>query len=310
MSRVYNVLTGPARSISPVTIETPDDGVWSNDEETPFVEIGGPAGPVYSPAKPTPHTEVATPVPTGDASREFPRLVAANELPAYLSVRFHDAAVPAPVVAPGGGPDATLVAYHHPDHAISGEYRTLRDEISKQLPETTSQVLFFTAAFPEAGTTTVMLNLALTLAAKPKARVLVIDSNLARPTIATKLALKLAPGLCEVLAQQVPLTWAVQPSVVPQLHVLSAGAATETAASTISRDLPRLLSQLRQWYDWVLVDSGVWGVMPERDATCPAGDAVYLVTRDGDTGKSEFLGLRGWVKELGGLLRGYVATRG
>ena len=69
------------------------------------------------------------------------------------------------------------------------------------------------------------------------------------------------------------------------------------------------MAQLRQWFDWVLVDAGVWGVIPERDATCSAADAVYLVTRDADAERPEFTGLRTWVKQLGGPLRGYVATR-
>jgi hypothetical protein len=49
--------------------------------------------------------------------------------------------------------------------------------------------------------------------------------------------------------------------------------------------------------------------MPERDAVCPSADAVYLVTREVDAERPEFVGVRGWVKELGGLLRGYVTTR-
>jgi hypothetical protein len=49
--------------------------------------------------------------------------------------------------------------------------------------------------------------------------------------------------------------------------------------------------------------------MPERDAACPAADAVYLVIRETEMERPEFLGARGWVKELGGLLRGYITTR-
>src|SRR5207253_8076390 len=43
-------------------------------------------------------------------------------------------------------------------------------EIRKQLPDATSRVLHFTAAAQEAGTTTVLLNLAVTLAREGKAR--------------------------------------------------------------------------------------------------------------------------------------------
>lgn len=335
MSRVYNALTGASRSNATPSSEIPDDEAWETTDETPFVEIGGPSGPVFSAASSatssaaliSPRTVAASPklapVPPKAApelkaeskpepARPFPRLVPSAPVPvsatAYLSVRFHDVAVRQSRIS-AEGPDPALVALHFPEHAVSGEYRALRDELRRQLPEATSRVLMFSAASPEAGTTTVLLNLAITLAQEGKARVLVVDGNVTRPGVGAKLGLKSAPGLCEVLTHRVPLAWAVQPSVVPNLQVLTAGDVTDATAPAVGRDLPKLLGQLRQWYDWVLVDGGVWGAMTERDAACPAADAIYLVTRDGDLDRPEFLSLRGWVKELGGLLRGYVATR-
>jgi Mrp family chromosome partitioning ATPase len=327
MSRVYNVLTGAARPAAPPGAAVPDDGVWENSEESPYIEIGGPGGPVFfsppsaslaasippvaPPAPPT--TPAPRPAPdtktgvSAEATRPFPRLAPASAAPAYLSVRFHDIPrVPRPT---GDGPDASLVALHFPEHPVSGEYRVLRDEIRKQLPGSAPRVLLFSAANPEAGTTTVLLNLAVTLAHGATARVLVADANVNRPAVAARLGLRPAPGLCEALAGQVPLAWALQPSALPTLQVLAAGEATAATAAAVDRDFPKLLGQLRQWFDWVLVDAGVWGDLPERDAACPAADAVYLVTREAEATRSEFTSVHGWVKELGGLLRGYVATR-
>ena len=337
MSRVYNALTGVARTAGTNT-DSADESGWEGPGDAPFIEIGGPSGPVFSgmgaapavliapraPAAPKAAAVASKPVtepkpePKPEPARAFPRLVpsapaapaapAAPPATAYLSVKFHDVSLRQPRVG-SEGPDPSLVALHYPDHAISGEYRVLRDDVRRQLPEATSRVLMFSAASPEAGTTTVLLNLAVTLAQEPKARVLVVDANVNRPGVAGKLALRSAPGLCEVLSHRVPLAWAVQQSPVPTMQILAAGDATDATARAVGDDLPKLLAQLRQWYDWVLVDGGVWGAMAERDAACPAADAVYLVTRDGDIERPEFLSLRGWVKELGGLLRGYVATR-
>lgn len=287
MSRMFTALHGAER----VT-----DAPAAPLEEVPFVEIGGPNGPVFSAPKPA----VAEP------PREFPRLASPGR---FLSVTFHDATTKAKVAPPLDSPDAELVALLYPDHPVSGEYRVLRDEIRAQLPEPASKVLLFTAASPEAGTTTVMLNLGVTLAAEKNTRVLVVDANVTRPGVAPKLALKSSPGLAEVLSHQLPLTWALQQTAAANLQALSAGAVLETTPSAIGLDLPKLVGQLRQWFDWVLIDGGVWGVVPERDGTCPAADAVYLVTREADVGRSEFTGVRGWVKELGGVLRGYVTTK-
>jgi Mrp family chromosome partitioning ATPase len=288
----------------------PDAGFVAGDE-VPYVEIGGPNGAVFSPGPKlipvaaSPASAVPAPRPE-PAPREFPRLA---DAPRYLSVRFHDLSDRAKARPTIEGPDAELVALHFPDHPVSGEYRVLRDEIRQQLPEPTPKVLLFTAAAGEAGTTTVLLNLAVTLASEGGPRVLVVDANVGKPAVAAKLALKPAPGLAEVLALQVPLAWGLQTSVVPGLQVLAAGAPTGDTPKLLGEDLSRLAGQLRQWYDWVLIDGGVWGAVPERDSSCPAADAVYLVTRESDVDRTEFAGVRGWVKELGGLLRGFVTTR-
>ncbi|HUR52609.1 MAG TPA: hypothetical protein VMZ71_00630 [Gemmataceae bacterium] len=278
-------------------VERVADSPAEHVEDVPFVEIGGPNGPIFSaPPKPV----------VVEAPREFPRLAAPAK---FLSVTFHDATTKAKLAPPVEGPDAELVALLYPDHPVSGEYRVLRDEVRKQLTEPASKVLLFTAATPEAGTTTVLLNLGVTLAAEKNARVLVVDANVTRPGVAAKLGLKPAPGLAEVLAHQLPLTWALQSTAAPNLQALAAGASQASTPTTLGHDLPKLVGQLRQWFDWVLIDGGVWGVVPERDGACPAADAVYLVTREADVGRSEFTGLRGWVKELGGVLRGYVTTK-
>jgi Mrp family chromosome partitioning ATPase len=325
MSRVYSALTGAMRPAGAALLDAPDDGVWENSEAAPevpsvepapFIEIGGPGGPVFSPSlgaapplrslgeiKPEVKPQPKVNEPTGT----FPRL-APPPATAHLSVRFHDV-VARGAKGQGAGPDASLVAFHLPDHAVSGEYRALRDAIQKQLPEVPSRVLIFTAAEREAGTTTVLLNFAITLANDGKGRILVVDAGVKRPAIAVKLGLQAAPGLCEVLANRVPLTLAVQPTAVKKLDALSAGLGAESIAVALGRELPRLLGQLRHWYDWVVVDGGTWGAMPERDATCSNADAVYLVTRDTHVERPEFVAARGWVRELGGQLRGYVTTR-
>ena len=317
MSRVYSVMTGTSTTRSAVE-DARENEQFAETGDIPFIEIGDPAGPIFYPAAPSstltmPAAEVKAP----DIVRAFPRIVTAPtpaaEIPLapVLSVRFHDVLPRSPGRA-AEGPDHGLVALYFPEHPVSGEYRTLRDEIAAQLPEATSRVLTFTAAASQAGTTTVMLNLGITLAHDGQ-RVLILDTNCNRPGVAAKLALAPSPGLAEVLGGHLPLPWALQPTPLPSLQalVVSGAADAEAAAKlggSIGRDFPKLLPQLRQWFDWLLIDAGVWGVEPERDATCSAADAVYLVTREADADRPEFTGLRTWVKQLGGTLRGYVAT--
>src|ERR1700721_3637208 len=83
MSRVYNVLTGAPRPTNSTTIDPPDEEVWVSAGETPFVEIGGPTGPVFSALQATPRTITDAKIEAKtETVRSFPRLVSTPS-PAY-----------------------------------------------------------------------------------------------------------------------------------------------------------------------------------------------------------------------------------
>lgn len=261
-------------------------------EIIPFVEVGGPDGFITSIAAPKP-----VPRPAVEAKPV--------EQPSYLSVQFHPGSA---ARTAGSDVAAELVAHHFPQHEISREYRTLRDEIRQQLNEIGPKVLLFTAARPQSGTTTVLLNYAITLAAESaESRVVVIDADFELPRIAKKLGATDHHGLSDVLGNSVPLAWAVQPTAVNRLQMIPAGT-SEMKPAAIT-DLPRILSQLKQSFQWILIDAGQWGKRPDRDGVSAAVDAVYAVSRSTDLERTEFAGLRDRIAHSGGTLRGYITTR-
>src|SRR5262245_21586338 len=106
MSRVYSVMTGTSAMRPTADVDEPreDEQFLVEAEDAPFIEIGGPAGMVFSPApatalKPTAEVKAKT-----ESSRAFPRIAAPVPAPvpapapigldtpsaAVLSVRFHD----------------------------------------------------------------------------------------------------------------------------------------------------------------------------------------------------------------------------
>ena len=87
------------------------------------------------------------------------------------------------------------------------------------------------------------------------------------------------------------------------------GTATDATEDLLASDLPKLIGQLRQWFDWVIFDAGVWGELPGAEATAAATDAVYLVTRHTDIDRLEFASLRADITNSGGPVKGYISTR-
>lgn len=308
MGRMFRIITEG----SP---ETPsglaNEPTATPDEVVPFVEVGGPEGIVSS--QPRPASRVL--IPQSQATTAAPVSIPPDTIesvsdvePRALSVAFHRFPKAGLRLAPTGV-STDLVAYHFPDHPVSGEYRTVRDEIRKQFEEDGPRVVLFTAASAVAGTTTVLMNFAASLAREPGSKVLVIDANFARPGVARRLGVADSPGLAEVLRQTTPLAWAVQPSAIENLHAFAAGATGEGLADALAADLPRLLAQLRQWFNWVLIDAGVWTETVARDAIGPACDAVYLVSRQSEIDRPEFTNLRSTMTGCGAVLRGYITTR-
>lgn len=201
-----------------------------------------------------------------------------------------------------------VVAYHQPQHGVSNEYRVLKDEIRQQLTEIGPKAIYFTSAKQHSGTTTVLLNLAATLALETnESKVIVVDADFDTPISARRLAAGEHHGLTDVLGQNVPLAWAIQPTGVPRVQVLSAGVSELRAAG--ATDMPRLITQLKQWFDYVLIDGGRWGQRTDRDTVVTVCDAVYAVSRSTDLERTEFTNLRNTVAHAGGQLRGYITTR-
>jgi Mrp family chromosome partitioning ATPase len=275
---------GPAVELLATPVPAADD--WPAAGNVPFVEVGGPGGVVTSITPPKP---AAAPKPVEEPMADS----------RYLSVSFRHV----PVLTLAGGISPDVVAFHLPDHAVSAEYRLLVDEIRDQLPTPGSKSVLFTSAVPNSGTSTVVLNLAATLARDPNGTVLVVDAATGDPTLAKKLAAADAPGLAEVITQKVPLAWAVQPTPAARLHVLAAGDGTNHSA-----EIGKLVEQLKQWFDWVLVDGGPWGRRADRTQLAAAADATYAVARLTDLERPEFHALRTAIPQVG-KLKGFVTTR-
>jgi Mrp family chromosome partitioning ATPase len=171
-----------------------------------------------------------------------------------------------------------LIAFHQPDHPVSVQYRQVLASVLAVAPEKESQVLLFTGARPGGGTTTVLLNVAVTAARQARRPVVVVDGNLRRPALAGRLGLQGEAGLRDVLAGTAALERALQETGQANLVALTAGtAASGSGVRFVAETLRSLLRQLRQRFDLVLVDGPRWDGQPDVLLLGSACDAVYLV---------------------------------
>jgi Mrp family chromosome partitioning ATPase len=290
----------PLRTGPPAVDEALDD-----DNGVPFIEVGGPVTKSQiKTARSLASSPTIIPLPRA-LHAEPPRVAPSDEL-ALFHISFQPLPFPDRADGPPEGRFAReLVAYHQPQHETSEQYRRLLSDIEAQVGADAGKVLLFTSALAGAGTTSVLLNVALTRARQDTGKVVVVDANLERPAVAQRLGAAPAPGLREVLARTVPLAWGLQETGQANLTVLTAGA----LAGATTMDLwPLVLDQLRHRFDLVLIDAAECH-RPEWPALAGTATATYLVLRQADLEKPELNDLLTEVPRLGGRLRGYVLTQ-
>lgn len=152
-----------------------------------------------------------------------------------------------------------LVSLLSPDSYAADQYRTLRHSIERLRKEDGLRVLAMSSATPNDGKTVTTLNLAGALAQAPDARVLVVDADLRRPSVAKYLGLdrQPLPGLSDVLRDpSFTLGDVVQPLEGFNLSVVPAGAPQNAPYELLnSTRLENFLNEARERYDCVLIDT-------------------------------------------------------
>ncbi|MBG6180763.1 polysaccharide biosynthesis tyrosine autokinase [Arthrobacter sp. CAN_A1] len=163
--------------------------------------------------------------------------------------------------------------------------RGLRTNIQFHPHQGPLQLLAVTSAAASEGRTTTALTLALVMA-EAKQRVLLVEADLRRPSLAARLDLPDVPGLVDVLHGEIEATEAVQR--VGTLDVLVAGSASshpsELLASGQMRDT---FSDLRTRYDVIVLDTPALHPYTDAALVCAASDGTVVVVGHGKTTRDE-----------------------
>jgi len=172
-----------------------------------------------------------------------------------------------------------LSVLNKPGAAISEAFRTLRTSVLLSSAERQPQAILITSSQPNEGKSVTALNLALTLAQKG-GRVLLVDSDMRRPTVARTLGIPNKRGLSGILtgAYEFDDTLLVKVERAESLFVLPSGPHPPNPAELLcSTKMEYLIKQLRQRFDNIVFDSPP--VLPITDATILSNlvDGVILV---------------------------------
>jgi capsular exopolysaccharide synthesis family protein len=217
---------------------------------------------------------------------------------------------PAPAAAGATGVDEHLVSLRAPDSFEADQYRVLRHFL-QGAPETDRlRVLAISSPAAGEGKTTTAVNLAVTLAQSPGARVLLVDTDLRRPCVAQSLGLDPAagPGLAGALRDERLDLPAVVRVTGFGLSVLLAGPLHGNPYPLLeSPRLGRLIDEARAAYDYVLLDTPPLLLVPDCRLLSQWVDGFLLVVAARRTPRkllAETLGITDAGKLLGIVFNG------
>jgi capsular exopolysaccharide synthesis family protein len=151
---------------------------------------------------------------------------------------------------------AAIPRYTKDDTALATEaYQNLRTGLLFARRGSGGQVVLVTGAAPGEGKTTTLLNLGKLLAAAGESTV-VVDCDLRRANLHTRLNVPREPGFTDHFVRQLDLSGLIRTTRHKNLSVIPAGPLPPNPPALLARpELRTALDQLRRHFRWVLIDS-------------------------------------------------------
>lgn len=180
------------------------------------------------------------------------------------------------------------------------------------------KTVLVTSALPSEGKSTIAVNLA-TAASMAGSRVLVIEADLRRPSIATSLGLtSRGQGLSEVLAGIATLEEALisvplarDGGAAVKVDVLPAGLVPPSPVALLEGDATRaMLAALRSHYDIIFIDTPPATVVADALALIDEVDGVLVVSRLGTVRRGAYIRMRDTLVAIDAPILGQLVNSG
>jgi capsular exopolysaccharide synthesis family protein len=229
-----------------------------------------------TPPEPAPENQVLAEQPEfqsllGSMPEASGQETATNPLLAFPSLDIH---VP---------PNSRLIYFTAPDSLAAEKFRFLGVRLRQLRQGKTLKKVLITSTIAEEGKSLVSANLAGVLARR-KERVLLIEGDMRRPTLAPQFGLGGLGGLAEWLQNGQRTASNVYHLRGPDFWLMPAGDPPANPLELIqSGRLSQLMEELAPLFDWVIIDSPP--LLPLADTTVWSrlADGILLVVREGKT---------------------------
>jgi polysaccharide biosynthesis transport protein len=217
-----------------------------------------------------------------------------------------DSKLAAMIEASGSQLEPTLLSFHRPKSREAEVFRGLRTSLFFSAHAKQFKVIQCTSANQGDGKTTMIANLAVSIAQTGK-RVLLVDCDLRRPRIHTMFGLEPSVGLSSVVIGEADPWEAVQATEADNLWVLPCGPVPNNPAELLTSPVfEEFLALARERYDYVLLDTPPVLAVADPCIVAARVDGVALVVRVSRDNRPQTMRAKEILQSVGATLIGTI----
>ena len=206
---------------------------------------------------------------------------------------------------PKGQDHAEIVT--DPHSRIGPAFRYLRTNIAFADAASPIRTLLVTSADPEAGKTTIAVNLAFVIAQTDK-KVVLIDADFHRPNVHTLLGINNRSGLSDIFRDNTKMKDVLSETKEGNLTVLTTGTLPPNPSELLASDkMDQFLEDAKKSCDLVVIDCSPF-VVADAAILAAKVDAILWVMRAGHTRRSHIKAMKEQVQRTGARIIGIVVN--
>ncbi len=165
------------------------------------------------------------------------------------------------------------------DRHVTEAFRTIHSSLRLGEDSKNAKTILSTSTVPGEGKSFLSTNIAFTLASHGE-RTLLLDCDLRLPNIGKSLQLDLSRGLVNYFEDNVPIDELIQKDFVYNLDILPAGGKAKNPTQILNNPkFPELLSDLKERYDKIIIDSPPLAAVSDALNLLPLVDGVLYVIK-------------------------------
>lgn len=189
---------------------------------------------------------------------------------------------------------------------VQEAYKSLRTNVRFYNSDGKCKKMCITSGAAGEGKSITLLNLAISIGESGK-KVLLIDADLRRPSVARLLVEKSTPGLSNILVGQASVAEALRKDMYRNLDVILSGDVPPNPSELIgSEKMQELIEELSTQYDYILVDTPPVGVVSDTCLVANFLDGVLVLAWQGRSQKEAVRKAVNNLNLTGAKILGYV----